>query len=72
MRHAKAYSHGKAEICVLARFCLVDNSLSLNTILEQNSSDILESGESRFWPQMLNVRMVLGVIGTILHIDNFF
>ena len=25
MRNAKAYSHGKAEMCVLTRFCLVDN-----------------------------------------------
>ena len=46
MRHAKAYSHGKAEIWVLTRFCLVDNSLSLNKTV-QNSSDISGSMKKR-------------------------
>ena len=39
MRHAKAYSHGKAEICSFARFCLVDKSLSPEKTV-QNSRDI--------------------------------
>ena len=46
MRHAKAYSHGKAKICVLARFCLVDISLSLNKTV-QNSGDISGSIKKR-------------------------
>ena len=49
MRHAKAYSHGKARICVLAKFCLVDISLSLYKTV-QNSGDISGSIKKELRP----------------------